>query len=453
MGPVMSSTTVTPDRTIEHSLEGAVAGGRRVIRLGGWVIAVFFGLGGGWLALAPLNGAVIADGTLIVGAYRKTVQHQEGGIVKAILVKEGDHVAQGQPLLTLAEIQASSSTEILQGQLDGELLRAARLAAERTRNDRFAVPKAVAERAKANSSLAALVAAERQLFETRREQLRGQVSVLKTQVIQVREEAAALEERYQTALKSAGLIGEELAMSEELRARNFVQKTQVIGLKRSMSEKEEQRGEFKAQIAQAKQKATDIELRILGLFDAYMRDAADELKDVNRRILDLQERIRPNADVLDRLVVRAPVSGEVVDLRVTTVGGVVGAREMLAEILPDNTGLIVEAKVRIADIAHIKAGDPVEVQLSAYQQRVTPLIKGRMVYISADSLVESVNGAPASYYKAQAVIDPVALKAAGSPPLLPGMPAVLFIQTRTRTALEYLVEPVTDVWRQAFREY
>lgn len=431
----------------------AVLDAWRVIRFGLWVVICLLGTAGLWLTFAPLNGAVIVNGSLIANGYRKTIQHLEGGIVTEIYVKAGDRVRVGQPLIRLAEVQASASVDILQGQLDTELVRASRLTAERVKSEQFKVPSDVYARARANPKLEAVIATERLLFQTRKEQLHGQVAALKSQINQVQEESIALEKRSKDAAKSAGLIGEELAMSEALRAKNFVQKNQVLGLRRTLSEKDEQLGEFQAQIAQSRQKVAELELRILTLWDAYMREATDELKDANRRILDLQERLRPNEDLLDRLIVRAPASGEIVDLRVTTVGGVVSPREVIAEILPENGGLIVEGKARVEDIAHIKAGDLTDVQLVAYKQRTMPLVAAKVSYISADSLFENIGGNSVPYFKIQAEIDEKSLVEAGSPVILPGMPAVLFVQTRARTALEYLLEPVTDIWRMSFKEF
>lgn len=446
-----SQTELSP--ATKRQWNDAVAGAQPWVRLGMGIVAIFFGLGGAWLALAPLNGAIIAQGSIVVDSYRKKVQHLEGGIVKEVLVRPGMMVEKGQPMLLLQDVEADASVEILQDQLDTENIRAARLEAERLQQDGLRYPPDLLARAKHRRKLAKLIDTERTLFVARKQQLDGQVAILRRQIIEVKDELTGLERQFHSAGESAGLIGEELAMSETLRQGNFVQKTQVLGLKRTLSEKQERRGEFQAQIAQSRQKISELELRVIGLRDAYVKEASDELKEANRRILDVQQRLRPTSDLLLRRVVIAPVAGEVVDVRQASPGEVIAPRDVIAEIVPTARTLIMEGKVRIEDIAHLKVGDPVAVQLSAYKQRVTPLVDGKLVYVSADSLQETVQGTPTAYYKVQAAITEDALKAAGNPRLTPGMPAVLFIQTRARTALDYLIEPVTDTLRRSFREF
>jgi HlyD family type I secretion membrane fusion protein len=434
-------------------LQDALAQGRRLSKAGITAMLLLLIGGGGWLGFAPLNGAVVAQGSITVSDHRKKVQHLEGGIIKEIYVQSGDRVKTGQPLLRLEEVQASALVEQLQDQLDAELARTTRLQAMQGQLPRMSFPEGLVQRAATRSKLRAILEQERTLFSIRKRQLDGQVSLLRGEVVQAREEVAGLERQLYSANQTAAYLGEEVGMNEELYNKQFISRARMLALKRSVAEKDEQRGQYQADLAQAKQRVAELELKILGLQDAYTREASDELKLSSQRVLELQERLRPSADLLRRQVVTAPVSGEVVGLEVHTVGGVIAPGETLMEIVPEKQLLVAEAKVRIEDIAHIRENGPVNVQLDAYKQRTTPLVKGKVIYISADSLTDNVNGMQLPYYLVKMELDKTSLQEAGDLQLTPGMPVTVFIQTRGRSGLDYLVEPVTDTVRKAFREY
>ncbi len=426
--------------------------GARIGRVGAWAIAVLFGTVGLWLCLAPLNGAVVMPAQVKVENYRKTVQHLEGGILRAVLVKSGDHVVAGQALLQLEEVQADSAVQGLQDQLDAERARSVRADAERLRRTVLVFPPELRDRARKSAKLRSLLSAEGELFATRRKQLLGQTALLHGQAEQVRAELAALQQQINAADVNRKLIADELAMNQDLYRREFVQQTRVMGFERTLADKDEKRGEFGAEHARARQKQSEIELKVIGLQDEYVKRASDEYSEANRRVLDLQERLRPMSNMLSRQVVVATVAGEVVDLRVHSVGGVIAPREVLMEIVPDEHALLIEGKVRPEDVAELVIGQPVEIQIMAFKQRSTPLLTGRLSYVSADSLTDSTNGMAVPYYLVQATVDADSQKALPTR-LLPGMPATVFIQTQARTALDYLLQPLLDSMRKSFREH
>jgi HlyD family type I secretion membrane fusion protein len=209
-------------------------------------------------------------------------------------------------------------------------------------------------------------------------------------------------------------------------------------------------GEHLAEVAKARQKKTDLELRILSLKNNYVQTAADELKDSSNKIADLMERLRPSEDEARRQNIVAPVAGRVVGLQVHTVGAVLAPREPLLDIVPKDSPLLVEAKVGVDSINELHEGMEAEVRLTAYQQRTTPLVKGTVNYVSPDRLVDKEINAP--YYTVTIALSAASLKDAGQIRLQPGMGAEVYIQTRARTALDYVLEPVTDSMRRAFRE-
>jgi len=224
----------------------------------------------------------------------------------------------------------------------------------------------------------------------------------------------------------------------------------LLALQRGVADYEARLGEHRAALAQARQRSGDFELRIASLRSSYMKEAADELKDATAKTYDLRERLRPSLDASQRQNVVAPVSGEIVDLRVSTVGAAVGPREPLLDIVPVNPELIVEARVRPEDITYVKIGGDADVRLTAFKQRTTPTVTGKVIYVSADSLSDNKTGAP--YYLTHVKLSPESLKEAGDLKLQAGMPAEVFVRTPARTPLQYLLDPLTGFLQHSFRE-
>jgi HlyD family type I secretion membrane fusion protein len=428
--------------------------GRKIARVGIALLVVAFGGFGLWAALAPLSGAVIVQGTVKVLASRKTVQHLEGGIVKEILVREGDRVEKGQRLIVLDDVQPSAAVGVLQGQLDSELAKQARLNAEIARARAVEFPADLTAR-KDDPKVAAIMQAERKVFDARRRLLQSQVELLQGQIKEVGEEAAGWEQRIKAVDQSLGYIAEQLQINETLRDQNFVSRSRVLDMRRQLAEKEEARGEYLASLAQARQKTKELQLRIASLYETYLKEAADELKQTRKNLADLQDRMRPSQDQLSRAVIAAPLAGEVVDLRVHTVGGVITPREPLMDIVPADASLIVEGKMLVKDIRHVQVGADVDVQLTAYKRRITPRVPGKLSYVSADSLTDekAVPGEPREYYLVRITVHKKDLNEAGNLELTPGMPVEAYIKTQDRTLVEYMLQPITDSMRRAFREY
>jgi HlyD family secretion protein/epimerase transport system membrane fusion protein len=423
---------------------------RQAIVLGMGMIAVLFGGLGSWLAFAPLHGAVVAPGQVKVESSRKTVQHLEGGLVSEILVKEGDLVKAGQPLIVLESTQVDAQYNMLRDQLDAELAHAARLTAEKNGASRIAFPAELMKRG-SEAKVADSMRNETRIFETRRETLNGEIGLIRSQIAEVQGEIVHLDEQLKASGKSINYLNDELTANETLAKKGFVSAPKVLELKRALSEQEDKQGEYSANIARAKQKTAELQLRIASLKDDYAKQASDELKKSQDQVFDLQERLRVPEDAMKRQTIAAPVEGRVVDLKVHTVGGVIAAREPLMDIVPVQSSLIIESKVKVDDIDDLQMGMGAEVRLSAFKQRITPLVKGKVVYISADSLIDETTHVP--YYKMHVQVDSASLKEAGNNiGLYPGMPAEVYVITQERTALEYLLQPVTDTLRRAFRE-
>jgi epimerase transport system membrane fusion protein len=420
----------------------------RIIRTGLLIIALGVVAFAVWAYLAPLSGAVIAPGFVKVDLNRKVVQHQEGGIVRAIRVRDGDRVNQGQELLVLDDVRIEAQLDLLRTQLDAERAKAARLEAERALAARPAFPQDFLKR-KNEAKVAELIARETALFRARREALDTQIAVLRRQIRETVEEAEALAEQIGAEERALKLQKEELAANERLLAQGYVQKTRLLTLQRAVAEYEARHSERRAELSKSRQRASELEFRILAMRNTYVQTATDEMKETTSRLFDLEERIRPSRDASERQKIAAPIAGEVVGLRVFNPGSVIGPREVLMEIVPREKRLIVEARIRPEDINYVKSGSEADIRLTAYQSRTTPLVAGSVTYVSGDRHVDTQSGAP--YYIVHIDVPEKAL-AASSLRLQAGMPAEVFIRTDSRTALDYLLAPVTSYLRRAMRE-
>lgn len=417
-------------------------------RAGMAVIALALAAVGTWGAVAPLSGAVIAPGFVKIDLNRKVVQHLEGGTIRAIRVRDGDRVAQGQELVVLDDVRIDAQLDLLRTQLDGERAKAARLEAERTYAAQPVFPKDIAAR-KEDAKVAEILSRETTLFRARRDALESQAALLRRQIRETVDEIAALASQLDAEERALKLQKEELAANQRLLDTGYVQKTRVLTLQRAVAEYEAKHSEHRAELAKARQRAGELELRILSMRNAHAQTAADELKEASARIFDLEDRIRPSRDAYERQRIAAPIAGEVVGLKVFTAGSVIGPRDVLMEIVPDEQRLVVEARIRPEDINHVRAGSAADVRLTAFQQRTTPLVAGSVSYVSGDRLVDPQTGA--AYYAVQVIVAPESL-AAASLRLQAGMPAEVFIRTDERSALDYLLAPVTGYLRRAMRE-
>lgn len=422
-------------------------------------LAVASGLVSLWVVLAPLSGAIVAAGKLKVELNHKTVQHKEGGIVEQILVRDGDVVHAGQPLLVIGDVRNDAELAMLDDQLAAERLRSARAAAEATLTPKFEPPADA--RGSASSAYGAAwaggaakaderVARETALFAARRHTLDEQVASLESQARDAQAQAAALADQIEATERSAKLAGEELEMNAKLVAQGYVQRTHLLQLERERSDYLSRASESRSDLALARQRAGDLAARIAQARNQYQQQAADEQKESAARIRELEERFRPSRDQQERRYVRAPVDGKVLGLRVSSVGEVVGPGDALLDIVPSSEKLVVEAHIRPQDIDHVHEGSAAEVRLAAFDSRKTPLLPGRVALVSADRLSTPDGGT--SWYSATVEIDAAALAAAPAVELRAGMPAELFVATPQRTLFQYLARPLTTFASRAMRE-
>lgn len=431
---------------------GAIATGEalRAIRIALLIIVAGFVLGGGWIALAPIAGAVIAQGAVKVDMNRKTVQHQEGGIVKEILVRDGDRVQQGQTLLVLGDVRVDAAYDSLKTQRDSEVARQSRLAADRTLAAKLSFPEELNARAATDAKVAEVLQREEALFVARRQTLHEQTRLIEQQALQAEDEAVALKRQIAAESRALGLQRDELEANRRLMAQGFVGAMRVKTVDRAAADYEARINERQAELAKARQRGSELALRVKTLENQFMQAAADELKESSNKLFDLEERLRPSRDAAERQTITAPIAGEVVELKVSSIGAVIGPRDPLLDIVPSNGKLILEGRIRPEDINFVNVGSVADVRLTAFKSRLTPVVEGKVVYVSADRLVDRASGTP--YYTMHVDVVPEALKTAGDLRLQAGMPVEVFVKTSERTALQYMLDPVIAFVGRSLRE-
>lgn len=420
-----------------------------LIRAGITGILLLIGGVSAWVWLAPISGAVIGPGLVKVDMNRKTVQHQEGGIVGEILIRDGSKVKAGQTLIVLKDVRVDAGNEAVRTQLDAELAKAARLSAEIT-SSHVVFPEELLQR-QSDPRVAELLKHESTLFRVRHEALTNQITLLHSQAREARNEIKARSAQMKADDEAIKLQREELAANASLANKGFVSKTRLLTLQREVAQYESRHAEGAAALATAQQKVSDLELRAEALRSSFVQDASNELRQSTTTIFELRERLRPAQDAEKRQRITAPIAGEVVDLRVTSVGAVIAPREPILDIVPDNADLLIEARIRPEDVTFVHLNAHADVRLTAFRQRITPTVNGTVTYISADRLVDKDNKNMA-YYTVHVRVSPEALKKAGNLQLQAGMPAEVFIKTTSRNALEYLVDPILAFLQRSLRE-
>ena len=397
-----------------------------------------------WCIAAPLSGAVVANGQLKVELNRKTVQHQEGGIVREILVRNGERVRAGQPLLMIGDVRTDAELSLLQEQLRAERIRGLRAAAEAALEPKF---HAVVPQNESNALEALNL--ETALFDARRRTLDEQVASLGMQVREAQAQATALQAQVDATERAAALATEELQLNEKLVKDGYIQRARLLQLQRAEADYRSKLGETRGDLALTRQRVGELQARIAQTRNQYQQQATDELKLSSTRIRELEERVRPSQDQAERQYVRSPVDGEVMALRVAAVGEVVGPRDALVDIVPVSEKLVVEAQIRPLDINNVRTDQSAEVRLSSFDSRTTPLLPGKVVFVSPDRITNQDGN---SWYVANVEVDASALKAHPEIRLQPGMPAELFVTTPARTLFQYLTKPLTAFASRAMRE-
>lgn len=422
---------------------------RSLVLVGIVLVAVFLIGFGFWAALAPLESAIVAEGTVVSQSNRKTIQHLEGGIVAAILVHDGDSVVAGQTLVRLDDTKARTTLAADTGQLWDARAAEARLIAQRDEDDAIAFPADLLA-SRATPAVAQALAGQQKIFDTRRRLEASKIAAIGEQINQSREEIVGYQAEVASADRREALISEEIAGVRELVNKGLERRPHLLELQRNLAEIEGKRGETMAQIARARQTIAEAEINILSLKNDDQKQAADELRDTQRKIHELTEETEAAANVMARTDVRAPEDGIVTELRVHTPGGVVNPGEPILDLVPKDDRLVVEAHVRPVDTDRLRKGLAAQIRLLPYRSRRTPPLDAEVIYVSADQLVDKHTNQP--YFAVKLRVDPATLKAMPDVKMVPGMPAEAMIKTGKTTVALYALSPIFDSFHRAFRE-
>jgi HlyD family type I secretion membrane fusion protein len=403
-----------------------------------------------WMALAPLSAAVVAPAFVKVDLNRRPVQHAEGGIVREVKVRDGDHVRQGDPLVVLGDVSVDADLNRLSYRVNAERASMARLGAEQALAPAIGWPADLSRAAAADRDLAAQLEKEKSLFAARRLALTSQESLLRQQRDKVAQEIIALNTQIAQAAQSLEFQKTDLESKRGLLKEGFIAVTAITQLEATVADYGVKLAERKSELARAEQRVLDIDLKLRSLESDYRQQASDQLKVTAAHLQEIQQELRKSVDASSRQVIVAPADGEVLGLKVTAPGAVIPPRETIADIVPSNPKLVIEARVRTEDINRVQVGQAADIRFTAFKSRTTKLVEGKVVYVSGDRIVD--RDANQAYYTAQIEADATSLADAGDLKLVAGMPAEVYLKGEQRTPLRYLIEPVTQVIDRAARE-
>jgi HlyD family secretion protein/epimerase transport system membrane fusion protein len=429
--------------------QASLASMTRAPRLFGYSVVVVLGAGlGGWASTAPLASAALAPGVVSPDGYRKTIQHLEGGIVQAIHVREGDLVAVGHELVTLDETQARARHKELRERYADLLAMEARLLAERNGSEDIVFPEELAAMADVDARRS--MDGQASLLASRRATRMGREQILEQRILQLDEEITGLKEMIAAQDEQLALLEQEVEGAQTLYDEGLESLPRLLALRRAKAEIDGQKAANRAQIARKGQEIGETRMQVLTMRDEEAERVNEELTKVRGGLAELRSQLASRKDVLTRTVVRAPISGTVMNVRVTTESGVLMPGEPILDIVPVDGKLIIDARVTPNDIDNVRPGLEARVLLTGYRQRSLPQIHGVLRSISADSLVEDRSGN--SYYLAKVEVDPDDIAQLEDIRLIPGMPADVMILNGERTFLDYILRPLMDSVTRSFRE-
>ncbi len=403
-----------------------------------------------WSAIASVSGAVLASGVVKVENNSKTLSRLENGIVRKILVREGQEVRRGQLLMLFDDTQPGASVEILQSVVDSANAQIARFQSEAANASDVAFSQDLIARS-SDPRVRALLEGQRTLFMTRMTLYRSQTLVLQSQAGQLETQISGLRIQAFAIEQQGKLIKEELDGVRELARQGYAPNSRLLALERSAVQIAGQRGAVMSQIGQVQQSVGQIRLQIAQLEDKHQTEVADGIRAAQERLDDATPKLRSALMLQKQAEIRAPVSGYVFNLTQFTEGGVAGAGQPLMQIVPSDAQLVIAADVPPKDISDVRRGMPARVTLLGYNPRTVSPVDGKVTLVSADAKTNEKTGQ--SNFLVEITVPAAALSQAGpNVRLTPGMPASVAIVTGDRTILSYLIEPFIDSFRTALRE-
>lgn len=405
---------------------------------------------GAWMCSAPLAMAVVAPAYVKVDLNRRPIQHLEGGIVRQVLVRDGQQVRAGEPVLVLGDVGVDVDRNRLAYRAIVERAVLVRLESEQLRAPALRFPDDLQKAAAQDPRIAQALAKEAGLFASRRSSLESEVALMRTQRGQIGLEAESLRAQIGNIERSLDLQRNDLELNRGLQRDQFISAAKLSQIEAGVADYASKADERRSELARTGQRIADIDLRIRALQNAYVHTASDEVKNSVARLTDIDQEMRKTDDAASRQMVVAPASGEIIDLKFTSPGAVVRPGDTIAEIVPSAARLMVEARIRPEEINHVHLKQKARIKFTALKYRSAPMVEGEVVYISGDRLTDRGNGL--SYFSVLVATDDRALIARGDVTLQAGMSAEVYIDGTSQTPLQYLIEPVMSTVRKAGRQ-
>ena len=417
-----------------------------------FLLAACFGGFGTWAMTAPLAAAVIAQGSFVATGQNKIVQHLEGGIIKELLVEEGDQVELNQPLILLDETAAQANERQLflrQARLEAVT---ARLTAEAEGLAKIQYPE-VLSKSRGDPDVAAIIESQEQHFRGSQGRLKSEIVLLEQNIEALKYRAEGYQQQLDSMKRQHSLLQEEYEGKKTLLSQGLIRKTEVAAIKRAIADAEGQSGQLAAEVLETKAQIKKLSQQIVQTINTFSQASLDELQKIEAELDNVREEARAAENVLERASINAPAAGTVVRMYYHTPGGVIESGKSILEILPAEVPLIIEAQVPRTDIDNVKQGQAATVRLTALNQRTTPVLSGKVYYVSADSLAVAPGGdAKKEVYLARINLPASELARVPGFSPTPGMPAEILIQTSERTFFNYITKPITDSMSKAFME-
>ena len=426
---------------------------RRPVLYGYLIIFAFFGLFLGWAKFAPLNSAAIAKGSLVVDSQRKTIQHQEGGTIREILVTEGMKVQKGQTLIVMDRIQADANLQSLESQYFSMVAMQARLIAERDgikEASQIQFPEDLLAK-REDPQIADIIQGEINLFNSHSQVGGGKSDILEQRILEIKKEISALESQKSASEIQLKLIQQEMSSVKELVDQGLERQSRLLGLQRNEASIRGDIGRTAAYMAKSEQTINETRMQMLSNKDTGKSDTTDQLQKLQTNLALVEEKLKAARDVSARVEIKAPNDGVVVGLKFHTVGGVVRSGEPIMDIVPSDDKIVVQAQVKPTDIQSVHVGEKATVRLMGYNMKTTPMLNGIVTNVSAD-IMASPDPRTEPYYSARIEIDPASFEGFHDLALYPGMPVDTMIVVGERTALQAILGPFGQIFDRAFRE-
>jgi membrane fusion protein, epimerase transport system len=422
----------------------------RLTRAGWLVVLVAILPIGAWTAMAPLSMAVIAPGFVRVDLNRRPVQHLEGGIVREVLVRDGQIVKAGEPVLILGNVGVDADSNRVDFRVATERAALARLEAEQRLLSNIIFPADLQAMARKDVRVKQAIDKEQSLFNTRRESLRSEIALLGDQRKRIDQEMGAMRAQIAHAKTSYELQQKDLESNRKLAGDGFISAAKVTQQEATVIDYAAKLEQHNSELLRAQQRIGDIELKVQTIQNEFSKSASDQLKQTSARLSEFEQEQRKFGDAASRQVVTAPAAGEVIDLKVTSPGAVIRPGDMIAEIVPSDAKMLIEARIRPEDISYVVPGQTARIKFSAFKYRNAAMVQGKVTYVSADRLLDEQ--ARMHYYSVMIAADVEKLSAETDFKIQAGMPSEVYIDGARQTPLEYMLDPLTSTLRRSARQ-